>query len=94
MYEKLDKLREELQKAKKKKEEAERKVRQMEQKLREAENAQILSDVTALHLTPEQLAEFLKKMTTGETIPFFKGKEETHNNYEDVLESEDEEDEM
>lgn len=65
MYEKLDKLRADLEKAKQKRAEADARVKQMEQRLREAENTQILADVGALKLTPEQLAEFLKLAASG-----------------------------
>ena len=94
MYEKLDKLREELSKAKKKREDADRKVKQIENKLREAENTQIISDVTALNLTPEQLAEFLKMITTKEMHPTVQSYEEVENLQLEEKESEDEEDEM
>lgn len=67
MYEKLDKLRAELDKARMKRAEADAKVKHLEQKLREAENSQILAEVGALKLTPEQLAEFLK-MATGNRV--------------------------
>ena len=66
MYEKLDKLRAELSKAREKRADADAKVKQLEQKLKEAENMQILSDVGALKLTPEQLAEFLQLVKNGQ----------------------------
>lgn len=69
MYEKLDKLRLELSKAREKRAEADKRVKQLEQKLREAENAQILADVGALQLTPEQVAVFLKQMAGGAQRP-------------------------
>ena len=66
MYEKLDKIRAELERAKKKRAEADAKVKQLEQKLKEAENTQISADVGALKLTPEQLAQFLKLVASGQ----------------------------
>ena len=66
MYEKLDKLREELGRAKQRRAEADAKVKQLEQKLKEAENTQILADVGALKLTPEQLAQFLQMAAGGQ----------------------------
>lgn len=66
MYEKLDKLRAELGKAKQRRAEADAKVKQLEQKLKEAENTQILADVGALKLTPEQLAQFLQMAASGQ----------------------------
>lgn len=65
MYEKLDKLRADLARARQKKRELEVKIKNLEQRLEEAECAQILSDVKALHLTPEQLAEFLQLAAKG-----------------------------
>ena len=66
MYEKLDKLRAELERAKQRRADADAKVKQLEQKLREAENTQILADVGALKLTPEQLAQFLQLAASGQ----------------------------
>lgn len=66
MYEKLDKLRAELDRAKQRRADADAKVKQLEQKLREAENSQILAEVGALKLTPEQLAQFLQMAASGQ----------------------------
>lgn len=66
MYEKLEKLRAELDRAKQRRADADAKVKQLEQKLREAENSQILADVGALKLTPEQLAQFLQLAASGQ----------------------------
>ena len=72
MYEKLDKLRAELDRAKQRRADADAKVKQLEQKLREAENSQILADVGALKLTPEQLAQFLQMAANGQ-LPVAQG---------------------
>lgn len=66
MYEKLDKIRAELDRAKQRRAEADAKVKQLEQKLKEAENTQILADVGAPKLTPEQLAQFLQLAANGQ----------------------------
>ena len=66
MYEKLDKLRAELDRAKQRRADADAKVKQLEQKLKEAENTQILADVGAMKLTPEQLAQFLQLAASGQ----------------------------
>lgn len=66
MYEKLDKIRAELDRARQRRAEADAKVKQLEQKLKEAENSQILADVGALKLTPEQLAQFLQLAASGQ----------------------------
>ena len=65
MYERLDKLRAEVERCKKKVEDDRARLKAAEQRLQNAENSQILSDVGALNLTPEQLAEFLKLATAG-----------------------------
>ena len=57
MYEKLDRLREELKRAERRKKSADEKLKLAQDRLREAENAQILFDVEALNLTPEQVAQ-------------------------------------
>ena len=66
MYERLDKLRADLEKARQRKVEAEVRVKAAEEKLREAENSQVLNDVNALKLSPEQVAQFLKLATSGQ----------------------------
>lgn len=66
MYEKLDKLRAEVEKWKTKLEEDKAKLKFAEQKLQEAENSQILADVSAMNLTPEQLAQFLQMVKNGQ----------------------------
>ena len=65
MYERLDKLRAEVERCKRKVEDDRVRLKAAEQKLQEAENSQILADVGALNLSPEQLAEFLKLATSG-----------------------------
>ena len=77
MYERLDKLRAEVERCKKKVEDDKVRLRAAEQKLQEAENSQILADVGALNLSPEQLAEFLKLATSGKL-----GSAGTSNAYE------------
>ncbi|EHO15814.1 hypothetical protein HMPREF9623_01725 [Stomatobaculum longum] len=66
MYERLDKLRDELRKAEKRKEDADKKLKIAQDRLREAESTQILADVEALHLTPEQVGQFLSMATNGQ----------------------------
>ncbi len=68
MYEKLDKLRIEVERCKKKVESDKEKLKAAEERLREAESTQILADVNALNLSPEQLAELLKLVDSGRPI--------------------------
>ena len=99
MYEKLDKLRTELGKAKQRRAEADAKVKQLEQKLKEAENTQILAEVGAHKLTPEQLAQFLQMAAAGQlgaVQPAVLQKsimteQETEDDYEESEDFEDEE---
>ena len=94
MYEKLDKLRAELEKARQRRAEADAKVKQLEQRLKDAENTQILAEVGALKLSPEQLKMFLEMATSGQlgtTEPaVMKGSTEVKEDIEnDDMESED-----
>ena len=68
MYERLDKLRDELRKAEKRKEDADKKLKIAQDRLREAESTQILADVEALHLTPEQVGQFLSMAANGQLL--------------------------
>jgi len=101
MYEKLDKLRAELDRAKQRRADADVKVKQLEQKLREAENTQILADVGAMKLTPEQLAQFLQLAASGQlpmaqnspVVNVTPAPTTTQDNDDDYEESEDFDDE-
>lgn len=98
MYEKLDKLRAELEKARQRRAEADAKVKQLEQRLKDAENTQILAEVGALKLSPEQLKMFLEMATSGQLgnaePAVIKGSTEVKEDIEnDDMESEDFDDE-
>ena len=98
MYEKLDKLRAELEKARQRRAEADAKVKQLEQRLKDAENTQILAEVGALKLSPEQLKMFLEMATSGQLgtteSAVIKGSTEVKEDIEnDDMESEDFDDE-
>ncbi len=98
MYEKLDKLRAELEKARQRRAEADAKVKQLEQRLKDAENSQILAEVGALKLSPEQLKMFLEMATSRqlevEKASVFKASEDTkQDTMDDDMESEDFDDE-
>lgn len=67
MYERLDRLRGEVERLKKKVEDDKNRLKAAEQRLKNAENAQIIADVGALNLSPEQLAQFLQMVQQGET---------------------------
>ncbi len=65
MYEKLDKLRDEVRRCEKRAAEAQNRLRAAQEKLKEGEASQILSDVGAMKLTPEELAKVLALVKAG-----------------------------
>ena len=98
MYEKLEKIRADLERARKKREEADAKVKQLEAKLKEAENTQIIADVGALNLSPEQVAELLKLVKGGQmpisgNVPKGPDPKKEQNTKEDDTETKEREDE-
>lgn len=66
MYEKLDKLRAEVERLRQRVEDDKARLKAAELKLKEAENSQIIADVGALNLTPEQLAQLLAQLANGQ----------------------------
>lgn len=65
MYEKLDKLRDEVRRCEKRAADAQNRLRVAQEKLKEGEASQILSDVGAMKLTPEELAQVLSLVKAG-----------------------------
>ena len=61
----LNRLREELEKARRKRDEWEVKVKDLERRYKEAENTCIHNMVHAANLTPEQLAELIRRAASG-----------------------------
>ena len=61
----LARLREELEKARRKRDEWEAKVKDLERRYKEAENTCIHNMVHAANLTPEQLAELIRRAASG-----------------------------
>lgn len=103
MYERIDRLRDELERAKKRKAEADQRVKNCEERLKAAENNQIIAEVNALKLKPEELARLLQLATAQKSADGFdevadafaksdSGKEKSEYLYEDE-ESEETEDE-
>ncbi|SCY11028.1 DUF4315 family protein [Butyrivibrio sp. INlla14] len=66
MYERLDRLREEVSRLEKRRDDVEERLKAAKQKLKEAEASQILSEVGALKLTPEQVSQFLQMAASGQ----------------------------
>ena len=77
MFEKLDKLREEVGRLEKRRDEANERLKAAQAKLKEAEASQILSDVGALKLTPEEVARLLQLAASGQlSVPTAENKTE------------------
>ena len=66
MFEKLDKLREEVRRCEKRRDEANERLKAAQAKLKDAEASQILSDVGALKLSPEEVAKLLQLVAAGQ----------------------------
>ena len=92
MNEKLDRLRAEVERWRKKVEDDKAKLKAAEEKLKEAEDIQILADVRALNLSPEQLSEFLKLVTAakpGSDVYDGRNTKDTENESEENVDEED-----
>lgn len=82
MYEKLDRLRGEVKRLRTRVEDDQARLKSAVEKLKKAENDQILSDVSAMNLGPEELAQFLQLMSKGAlqvSAPIEKVEEEKEN---------------
>ena len=93
-YEKLERMRTEIRRDKAKVAKMQEQIKQKEAKLREAENTQIVADVSAMNMSPEQLGSFLKLIQSGKLSAFMTG--QSANNTvinEQTEETEDNEDE-
>lgn len=66
MYEKLEKLRDEVKRCEKRVADAQSKLKAAQEKLKEGEASQILSDVGALKMSPEELARVLELVKSGQ----------------------------
>ena len=77
MFEKLDKLREEVRRCEKRRDEANERLKAAQAKLKDAEASQILSDVGALNLSPEEVAKLLQLAASGQlSVPASENKTE------------------
>ncbi len=67
----LNRLKEELEAARKKRDSLDAKVKDLERRFKEAENTYIHDIVHAANLTPEQLAELIRRAAAGiPQVPF------------------------
>ena len=72
-YEKLDRIRMDIQRDRSKVAKLQETIKQKEAKLREAEASQIVADVGALNMSPEQLGEFLALIQSGKVGALLNG---------------------
>ena len=91
MYEKLDKLRDEVKRCEKRVADAQSKLKAAQEKLKEGEASQILSDVGALKMSPEELARVLELVKSGQLNKGAAANTETKTTYTGSY-SKDEED--
>ena len=100
-YEKLDRICEDIKRDKAKVTKLQEQIKVKEAKLKEAEASQIVADVGAMNLTPEQLGEFLALIQSGNLNELLSGKtkivttvsssEVNEEENEDLYEDEEEE---
>ena len=85
MASKLDKIGADLKKALQKRNEWDARAKELEKKYRETENAMIHDMVHAANITPEQLAELIKKASVSVPNPMneFNGNDEEETRDED-----------
>ena len=72
-YEKLDRIRADIQKDREKVIKLQEQIKAKEAKLKEAESSQIVADVGAMNMTPEQLGEFLALIQSGKINSLLSG---------------------
>lgn len=85
MASKLDKIGADLKKAIQKRDEWDARAKELEKKYRETENAMIHDMVHAANITPEQLAELIKKASVSVPNPM----NEFNGNNEEEIRDED-----
>ena len=100
-YEKLDRIREDIKRDRAKVAKLQEQIKIKEANLKEAEASQIVADVGAMNLTPEQLGEFLALIQSGNLNELLSGKtkivttvsssEVNEEENEDLYEDEEEE---
>ena len=93
MYEKLEKLRAEVERIKRRIESEKGRLKMAELNLQRADNEQILANVSSFNLTPEQLAEFLKKTLGEGSAPVTDSTSLDYEDEDDFEEEETDEDE-
>ena len=72
-YDKLDRMRADIKRDRDKVARLQEQIKSKEAKLKEAEASQIITDVGAINMSPEQLAEFLALIRSGQLNPLLSG---------------------
>ncbi len=72
-YERLDRLRADIKRDRAKMAKLQEQIKQKEARLREAEASQIVADVGAMNMSPEQLGEFLSLIQSGKLSELLSG---------------------
>lgn len=99
-YEKLDRIREDIKRDKAKVVKLQKQIKSKEAKLKEAESSQIIADVGAMNMSPEQLAEFLALIHSGQISAVLNGQSApdignaNSSNTDDDFEEKDEEEDF
>lgn len=84
-FEKMNKIGEDLERARVKRDEIDAQIKSLERRYREAENVTIHNLVHSANMTPEELAELIRK-SVGEKLESLSGKE---NDESEELKDED-----
>ena len=72
-YDKLDRMRADIKRDRDKVARLQEQIKSKEAKLKEAEASQIITDVGAINMSPEQLAEFLALIRSGQLNTILSG---------------------
>ena len=72
-YDKLDRMRADIKRDRDKVARLQEQIKSKEAKLKEAEASQIITDVGAINMSPEQLAEFLELIRSGQLKTLLSG---------------------
>ena len=93
-YEKLDRIREDIKRDRAKVARLQEQIKIKEAKLKEAEANQIVADVGAMNMSPEQLAEFLTLIQSGGLHELLSGKTKVVTTVDSSEISEDENEDL
>ena len=92
-YDKLERMRNDILRDKKKVAKLQEQIKQKEAKLKETEAGQILADVGAMNMSPEQLAQFLALIQSGQLNGILSGNVSVPVDEPSIIEKIDEESE-